>query len=89
MVFPVRCYTCNAPLAHKHPPYRDAMRAGATAAHTLAQLGVERNCCRRMFLGYVDLVSDQVRHPNVDCTLDEGGTVLQRLARAPRTVTCD
>lgn len=89
MSFPVRCYTCNAPLAQKHPRYRDALREGTRASEALQALDVTRSCCRRMFLGHVDLVADQVRHPNVDRALDEGGTVLQRLARAPRTVSCD
>ena len=87
MLFPVRCYTCNAVLAHRHPEYERRMLSGEHP-HDLLR-GVPRMCCRRMFLGYVDLISDQKQYGNVDLVLDESGTVLQRHARAPRTVSCD
>lgn len=77
-MFPVRCYTCNAVLAHLYP-----------LQDTLDAVGAHRLCCRRMFLGYVDLTTDQMRQPNVDTPLDDGGTVLLRRAVAPRTVSCD
>ena len=46
-------------------------------------------CCRRMFLGYVDIISDQLDNGNVDVALDRGGTVLQRRATHTRVVGCD
>jgi DNA-directed RNA polymerase subunit N (RpoN/RPB10) len=89
-MFPIRCYTCNALLAHKHPAYRDATtRRGVHPRQALAELEVARMCCRRMFLGHVDLLEDQLRHPNVDRVLDEGGTVLRRHAEGERTVACN
>ena len=86
-MLPVRCYTCNALVAHH--PYVEAVHAGAAPAAALAAAGVHRMCCRRIFLGHVDLTEDLLAHPNVDRTLDEGGTVLKRLAVAPRVVSCD
>lgn len=53
------------------------------------RLQIERMCCRRMFVGYVDLISDQVEYPNRDITLDERGTVLRRQVVRERTVQCD
>jgi DNA-directed RNA polymerase subunit N (RpoN/RPB10) len=89
-MFPVRCYTCNAVLAHLHPPYRRAVHEDDdTSLDAFRALGVHRLCCRRMFLGYVELTDDQMQHPNVDVVLDGGGTVLLRQARAPRTVSCE
>ena len=87
-MFPVRCYTCNALLAHLHPTYRAHAR-DAPAGEALRAIGVERMCCRRMFLGHADLLEDQLRHPNVDAVLDDGGTVLQRKAVGTRVVACD
>ena len=46
-------------------------------------------CCRRMFLGHIDLLEDQLRFPNRDAILDESGTVLKRHAPNPRVVSCD
>lgn len=88
-MFPVRCYTCNAVLGHLYPPYRQQVQAGRSPADLFADAGVSRMCCRRMFLGHVELIDDQLAHPNVDRVLDEGGTVLQRFAPGTRTVSCD
>lgn len=88
-MFPVRCYTCNACLAQEHPRFRTLVRAGTTHADALATLAVRRMCCRRMFLGHVDLVEDQVRFPNTDTVLDDAGTTLYRYAPATRVVSCD
>ena len=87
MLFPVRCYTCNAVLAHLHPEYERVVLAGDHPRDLLRT--IPRMCCRRMFLGYVDLISDQKHHGNVDLVLDASGTILRRHARTARTVTCD
>ena len=90
-MFPIRCYTSNAALAQLHPRYRDAVhREGRSEADALRALGVERMCCRRMFLGYVELTEDQARFGgNEDAVLDDGGTVLLRRVRATSVVACD
>lgn len=89
-MFPVRCYSCNAPLAHLHPRYRRETRSAASKpGQTLTALGVDRLCCRRMFLGHVDLLADLIDFPNTDCVLDRGGTTLQRRVHFTRKVTCD
>lgn len=87
-MFPVRCYTCNAVLAQLHPAYRTRTKDGEHPRDVLADLGVVRMCCRRMFLGHVDLVESQLRHANVDVVLDKGGTVLRRFVPHERTVDC-
>ena len=87
MLFPVRCYPCNAVLAHMHPEYERKMLAGE-APHALLR-GVPRMCCRRMFLGYVNLIADQKQHGNLDIALDNSGTVMQRCARQTRIVSCE
>jgi DNA-directed RNA polymerase subunit N (RpoN/RPB10) len=89
MLFPVRCYTCNTVLAHLHPEYDRKVKSGEHAHTALGHLNVHRMCCRRMFLGYVDIISDQLHNGNVDIALDRGGTVLQRRATHTRMVGCD
>lgn len=85
-MFPVRCYTCNAVLAHLCAPYAAQCKHDE---HALDTLGVERVCCRRMFLSHVDaLVHHQLAYPNADRTLDGGVTLLRKCAAAYR-VACD
>jgi DNA-directed RNA polymerase subunit N len=88
-MFPIRCYTCNASVAHLYPEYRARTQRGEAAKAVFRSLDVERMCCRRMFLGYVDLVQDQTAFPNLDRVLDDSGATLQRLAREHRSVACD
>lgn len=49
----------------------------------------ERMCCRRMLLAHADLSADFGAHANVDRVLDSNNTVLFRLAKDPRTVSCN
>ena len=93
-MLPVRCYTCNAVLAHKHAEYvarttREEETMRDTPAVALDLLEVRRMCCRRMFLGYVDLTTQQMRYPNLDRALDGEGTLLRRESRAEHVVSCD
>ena len=88
-MFPVRCYTCNATLAQHHPRFREGRRQGRPIADLLADFGLERVCCRRMFLGHVDNMEEQTRFSNKDAVLDANGTRLLRYVKHSRTVSCD
>jgi DNA-directed RNA polymerase I, II, and III subunit RPABC5 len=88
-MIPVRCYTCNSLVANVFIPYDKMIRSGQTCQEALEALNVQRMCCRRMFLGYVDITSDLIRYPNVDIPLDNGGTVLNRHIKMTRVVQCD
>lgn len=88
-MLPVRCYTCNSVIAHRHAEYVARTSSGETNADALAAIGIVRLCCRRMFLGYVDLTTEQMRYANVDAALDEAGTTLRRETRGEHVVPCD
>ena len=88
-MLPVRCYTCNSVIAHRHAEYVARTSSGETRADALAAIGIARLCCRRMFLGYVDLTTEQMRYANVDVVLDEAGTTLRRETRGEHVVPCD
>lgn len=88
-MFPIRCYTCNSVLADKHKEYEKLVRAGGTTLSAFKSLEIERMCCRRMFLGYVDITQDLIRFPNVDMPMDQTGTILCRKVNMTRTFTCD
>ncbi len=59
MFFPIRCFTCGAVIGDKYEEYERKAKEGQNPARALDDLKVERYCCRRMFMGHVD-VSDKV-----------------------------
>ncbi len=62
MYFPVRCFTCGAPIAHKWEEYDSRLKAGEKAAQVLDDLGIERFCCRRMFLSHVEIMEKVAKY---------------------------
>lgn len=57
MMIPVRCWSCGKPIGHLWARYKECTREKGEAPKTvLDDLGVERYCCRAMFLGHVDLI---------------------------------
>lgn len=56
----------------------------------LKLLHVDRMCCRRMFLGHVDLIQEQMKYGHVNIVIDDkNGTILNRLVKKERIVSCD
>ena len=56
MMFPVRCYTCGKPIGHLWEEYLKRVNAGEDKKKVLDDLGIEKYCCRRLFLTHVDLI---------------------------------
>ncbi|MFA5084560.1 MAG: DNA-directed RNA polymerase subunit N [Candidatus Paceibacterota bacterium] len=56
MIIPIRCMSCGKPIAHLWEKYKKRVDAGESAEKVLDELGVERYCCRSVFLGHVDLM---------------------------------
>ena len=54
MEFPVRCFTCGAVIGDLYEKYTAGLEANMPTAEVLDGLGVNRYCCRRMFLGHVE-----------------------------------
>jgi len=60
MIIPVRCFSCGKPIAHLWEEYKKRVAEGEKPGKVLDELGIERYCCRAMFLGqedYIKLVS--------------------------------
>lgn len=55
MIIPIRCFTCNKLIADKWETYQQLIKDGATELIALNNIGFKRYCCRRMFLGHVDI----------------------------------
>ncbi|MEK6823261.1 MAG: DNA-directed RNA polymerase subunit N [Nanoarchaeota archaeon] len=56
MIIPIRCWSCGKPIAHLWETFKQRTDKGDERKQVLDELGVERYCCRSMFLGQVDLV---------------------------------
>ena len=56
MIIPVRCFSCGKPIAHLWEEFKKRMADGEKPKKVLDELGLERFCCRSVFLGQADLV---------------------------------
>lgn len=56
MIIPIRCWSCGKPVAHLWEEYKARTAKGENRKKVLDELGLERYCCRSMFLGQVDLI---------------------------------
>ena len=56
MIIPVRCFSCGKPIAHLWNDYKRRILEGEDPKIVLDELGLERYCCRALFLGQVDLL---------------------------------
>ena len=56
MIIPIRCFSCGKPIAHLYAEFQKRIEAGENPKKVLDELGLERYCCRAIFLGHVDLI---------------------------------
>ena len=57
-MFPVRCFTCGKVIGHLWEEYQAKLEEGKTPKEALDELGIERYCCRRMFLTYKSVIKE-------------------------------
>ena len=55
MPFPIRCFTCGKVVARYEQKYFSMLEEGVKKGDALNSIGMTRICCRRMFLGYVNI----------------------------------
>ncbi|MEM1639283.1 MAG: DNA-directed RNA polymerase subunit N [Desulfurococcaceae archaeon] len=65
MLFPVRCFTCGAPIGHLWEEFNKRAKQGEPPAKVLDELGVKRYCCRRMFLSHVEIADELLHFPKI------------------------
>jgi len=58
MIIPIRCQSCGKPLAHLWQDYKKRIADGEEPGKVLTELGLERYCCRALFMGHVDLIEE-------------------------------
>ncbi len=55
MIIPVRCFSCGKPIGHLWEEFKKRTAEGENPGKVLDELGLERYCCRSVFLGQEDL----------------------------------
>lgn len=69
MMIPQRCFTCGKPIGDKYEEFyirtlpAEKGGKGEDTAKVLTELGLDRYCCRRMFLSHVNLVDEILPYP--------------------------
>lgn len=63
MIIPIRCWSCGKPVAHLWEEYKQRLEKEGeeNRKKILDDLGLERYCCRALFLGHVDLIDTVAR----------------------------
>ena len=63
MIIPIRCWSCGKPVAHLWEEYKQRLEKEGeeNRKKILDELGLERYCCRALFLGHVDLIDTVAR----------------------------
>ena len=56
MIIPVRCFSCGKPIAHLWEKFKERTEKNEDPKKVLDDLGLDRYCCRAIFLGHVDLL---------------------------------
>ena len=56
MIIPIRCWSCGRPIGHLWEDFKARLEKGEDRKKVLDELGLERYCCRAVFLGHVDLI---------------------------------
>ncbi|MBS3155290.1 DNA-directed RNA polymerase subunit N [Candidatus Woesearchaeota archaeon] len=56
MIIPIRCLSCGKPVAHLWEDFKKRVEAGEDPGKVLDSFGLERYCCRSVFLGQRDLL---------------------------------
>ena len=61
MMIPIRCFSCGKPVAHLWEQFQGRVKKNEDRKKILDDLGLERYCCRALFLGHVDLIDNAAR----------------------------
>lgn len=54
MIIPVRCFSCGKPIGHLWEDFKKKIAEGENPKKVLDKLGVEKLCCRSVFLSQTD-----------------------------------
>lgn len=57
MIIPVRCMTCGRPIGGLWEKYKERVAKGENPKKVLDDLGIEKYCCRSIFLTHKDILN--------------------------------
>jgi DNA-directed RNA polymerase I, II, and III subunit RPABC5 len=55
-MIPIRCFTCNKIIGNKWETYKTHLESGMSTSDAFVEIGLRRYCCKRMFLGHVEII---------------------------------
>lgn len=61
MIIPVRCISCGKPVGQHWEEFKERVEDGEDKSDVLDDLGLERYCCRSLFLTHTDLLPKVAR----------------------------
>lgn len=62
MQIPVRCLSCGKVIGNKWEEFKERTGEGEDKKEVLDDLGLEKYCCRTIFLTHVDTVEEAGEH---------------------------
>ena len=65
MLVPIRCFSCGKPIAHLWEKYKEKIEKGEDRKKVMDDLGLERYCCRSMFLGTVEIAQTAAKFKKI------------------------
>lgn len=61
MIIPIRCFSCGKPIAQLWEEYKQRTDKGEEAKKVMKDIGLERYCCKAIFLGHIELIDTIAR----------------------------
>ncbi|MCD4760094.1 DNA-directed RNA polymerase subunit N [archaeon] len=58
MIIPIRCFSCGKPVGHLWEKFQERVKSGEDPKKVMDGLGLNRYCCRALFVGHIDLLED-------------------------------
>ena len=58
MLIPVRCFSCNKVIGGYYEEFIERKDNGENTSKIMDELGIERYCCRKIFISHVALIDE-------------------------------
>ena len=62
MLIPIRCFTCGRITGNKWELYTQKQKEGKTNNEIFIEMNIKKYCCKRMFLGHIDLIEKVLQY---------------------------
>lgn len=62
MQIPVRCLSCGKVIGNKYEEFEERTEEGEDPQEVLDDLGIDKYCCRTIFVTHVDTIDEVAEH---------------------------